>query len=300
MNQFEVDGYNYEDINCDGIMVYKTTYPDGLIEYSYSYNENVYCFYYYNERLVKYKIDKMNIERMDESVYNEIISVLNDLDTSFDEKCSIISETGNGKYELLDFNSSNVIIPRGMDSVTTLNIGISDLMNAYPEQNQAYSSSYQFYCPTLSKYKDVIIRDTRNNYIENTYINRYLSAGLSVAQIAGNIMMGQADVFTFFNIYLSANTLIEALNVNRGISARSSRLRQGFVYDTTYNNAYVSVHTEYGNDQYTVSNQGSGYAWGEVPYTLKDLYPDNYIGSESATIYNSTLATYGYWKWGNI
>ena len=65
-----------------------------------------------------------------------------------------------------------------------------------------------------------------------------------MASIAAIIMMGQASVLTLFDAFLVAGSLIQDLKTTRGITATSDRLREGYVYDTTYWNDYVCVKTE--------------------------------------------------------
>ena len=182
---------------------------------------------------------------------------------------------------------------------TIVNIGLEDLLMAFPEQNQAYSSTYRFYYSELSSYLNAIVRDTRNSYIQTSTISSFFNIGITVAEIAATLLMGQGNVLTILDIYLTGNSLNQAINASHGTEATATRLRQGFVYDSTYCHGYVSTYTEYGTDSYVVSNQGSGYAWGELVGTMKELYPDSYIGNKAAYVYNRALESYGYWPYGN-
>ncbi len=296
----EKNGIVYKDISLDGIMVYTSTYNNGRFEYAYSIDETTYYYMYVNGELIRERQTEAHINRMSDSDYIAIAKILEDERSSYSEIQNKVSMITNGRYEVKNINGAICVIQSMPSRTTTLNVGITDLTSVYPAQYQAYSSAYGFYCSYLGINKNVTIRDTRNNYVETSSRYSYLSIGLTVAEIAATIWMSQGNVLDIFSAFLSFGELIESLDTNRGITARSSRVRQGFIYDTTYVNGNVSVHSDYGNDYYTVSNQGSGYNWGEVPYTVKDYFPDSYVGQQSANAYNSCLNTYGYWKWGNV
>ena len=296
----EKDGILYSDVIVDGIMVYSSAYNNGRFEYAYSVGNITYYSMYMNGSLVMERQTEATVSTISESDLEIITAILEDETLSFSEIQYQIALRTDGQYSVELDNGAVCVIESPQVRTTTLNIGISDLTSKYPAQYQAYSSTYGFYCPYLATNKNIVIRDTRNNYVSTSSRQSFLEVGLTVAEIAATIWMSQGNVLDIFSAYLSLGQLVESLNTNRGITARSSRIRQGFIYDTTYVNGNVSVHSDYGNDYYAVTNQGYGYDWGEVPYTMKDNFPDSYVGQQSANTYNYNLNTYGYWQWGNI
>ncbi|MCF0135707.1 MAG: hypothetical protein HUJ69_04730 [Lachnospiraceae bacterium] len=299
---FEKDNIVYTDLLVDKTVVYLSEHEDGTVEWAYSVGDAVQYYKYQNGIKLEERKNYTETYSIQEELLIKLYSILQDENFSIHEKARFISSATEGQYHLIENDGTVFVEPITSNSTaaTTFNVGISDLPSKYPILNQAYSSTYSFYCTPLGESKNVIIRDTRNNFIQTSTRSAYFSIGVSVVEIAASIWMSQYNVMTIFDIYLVGNELIQALSVNRGVSATSSRIRQGFIYDTTQANAYVSVLSVYGNDSYIVSNQGNGYDWGEVYSTLIDEYPNSYMGPESASRYNYNISTYGFWQWGNV
>lgn len=312
VKSYEVgDAIYYDDVYINGVRVCAGITND-IFEYAYQKNGYVYSYTYKNDKLVEFTKDPIVFSNTYQAPENDMKVVREYLAEMNETKAAGSTQiiTVNGRQYLFEkYADGNWVAGPApssglLRSVPTINVGLKGLMNKYPTQNKVLSNSYRFLCTPLNVYKAVMVRDTRNNYSYSRTTDVYLSIGKTVTTIAATLLMTTADVISVFGAFLTAATeaatLICDVNAVSAINATASRLRQGYIDDTTYAMRAISAYTEAGTDSITYTNQIGRYDWGIDYQSMTDRYPDSYITANASSAYNSTLTTYGYWPWGDL
>lgn len=291
----------YDSFFAEDAFVCSIQYPDGTFEYACNIDGKIHHKVFLNGTLMSYEVIA---EAPTISLSDSQLSQIDDYLEEYRQNASL--EELNA--QLSDLNCTTIVYGKTIAIVAadvssadkSVYCGMDELINHsdFGELNSAYSSTKSFYCTPLSQNKNVIIRDTRTNYVEQNYKAGTFAAGASIATSAASVMMEPQNLLNWLGLSLSIKTFPYSVFIHNSINAKAYHYRYGEVYDSTQKE-YVTCASEYGNDYFVVSRQNKTgpYAWGVEPTPIDELYPDQDIASKAAHAYNNAIELYGYWKW---
>lgn len=277
---------------------------DNTFEYAYNTGDKIYYKRVENNVVVEDTVEDNNVQVTSASTeqIEALEKVFENNDLSESEMQTAAEKIGFTKrYTPYGYYYAVNAMTTKSSGSSTYYGGIDELQSTFPPLDEAYSSTLSRYCSALKTSKNVIVRDTRTNYVATASINKYFSVGFSIVKVAAQIWAHPDWLRSWLGIGSTVTSIIEACTVYRYTTAQAYRYRFGHIYDSTSANAYVKCGTEWGHDYYVVSRQNdsdeTSYAWGVSPDTFKEIYPDSTIADGAMQEYNHILETYGEWRW---
>lgn len=216
------------------------------------------------------------------------------------------------EYEILYNDSSIIIMPLEEKSYITRASGIAvrpseTVTDTFPEYTYEMVASQSRYSSVCQRYIDMKIKDSMHSYSQISKQSYYYAAGTAVSVISGALKIASS---TLINSLVGLTTVVSGvLKLSTPIdyyfseSYSFNALRQGWVYDYSYNNRDVSVYIESGSGEISLTWDFINNEYTNPAYKITGLaYPHTIsyttMYDETQRIWEFNMQEYGYWKWG--
>lgn len=295
----EDSGKRYiKTISTDGIVTeYFEDLETGLAEY-YEGGKLVATYNMHDERaklIQSYSIpeEKLKLidEKIEEAVKNHNFEVLYTL----------------SDFEVTNYGNGFIITPQASGRANIYPAG--SVYDAYPEYTYKTIYSTSSYSSVLGRYLSMKVKDSMYSYVETSSKTINFDAGATISIIMGlaKITFGNAlSIFTgFLNLVNGVYKLSQDCRYYQQQKYKYYALRQGYVYDYTYNYRDVSVLTEYGTGELSLSwdfiddvytNQRWVHTGQAYPFTISK----ETIISNAKEVWEYNMLEFGWWRWGDI
>lgn len=179
----------------------------------------------------------------------------------------------------------------------------------YPMYTNNQVSKQSRYSASCGRYLDMSVKDSMINYSQTTKKSFYYNVGTAVSVIAGALKIASS---TLIGSLAGAYTVISGvLTLNRNIDYYFSEsysflaLRRAYIYDYSYNNREVSVYTESGNGEISMTWDYINNEYTNPAYKITGIaYPHtisyNAMYDKAKEIWEFNMQEYGWWKWGDV
>lgn len=215
------------------------------------------------------------------------------------------------QYEILYDDGGIVIMPLEGKNYSTRAASTAvrpngTVYDTFPEYTYKLVASQSRYSSVCQRNIDMKIKDSMHSYSQTSKQSYYYAAGTAVSVISGALKIASS---TLTKSLSGLTTIVGGvLKLNASIdyyfkeSFSFNALRQGWVYDYSYNNRDVSVYTESGSGEISLSWDFINNEYTNPAYKITgQAYPHTIsyttMYDETQRIWEFNMQQYGYWKW---
>ncbi len=218
-----------------------------------------------------------------------------------------VTYSNNGSIVINPAPNEKTNSTRAANTVVRPAGSVTDTYPVYYYKEVNSKSQYSSYC---ERYLDMAIKDSMYSYTQISKKTYVYAAQTVVAIIAGALKIASSSLI---NSLLGLTTVVNGiLKLSTDIeyyfseSYRFYALRQAYVYDYTYNYRDVSVTTEHGTGEISLTwNLNNNNEHIDPCYRITgvaDPFTVSYatLYAEALDIWEFNMYEYGYWSWGDI
>lgn len=221
-----------------------------------------------------------------------------------DELITEYTISANGEAVIIEpINTSHGVMVRAANNIVRPCGSVTD---TYPEYNRTLIDSKLCYSSASQRNMNIMIKETMTNYIQTSKKNRFFTAGTALSAIAGALKIAtpvlQTSLIGLLTTVGGVLRLASDVDYYYQESYSFYALREGRLYDYTNNNREITVYSEYGNGEISLTWDYEDNKYVNPEYKITALAYPQTIGydtfySETLRIWNENIEEYGSWKW---
>ncbi len=218
----------------------------------------------------------------------------------------VINYESDGTAVIMPLSNNSAYVVRAAENVVK---PAGAVTTAYPEYTNKKVSTQSRYSASCGRYLDMSIQDSMYNYSQTSKQSYYYAAYTAVSLIAGALKIASS---TLINSLIGLTTtvsgvlrLVSSIDYYFSESYTFHALRQAYIYDYSYNYHDVSVLTEYGTGEISMTWDYRNNEYTNPAYKITSLaYPHTIsyttMYDKAQSIWELNMEEYGYWQWGDV
>ncbi len=179
----------------------------------------------------------------------------------------------------------------------------------YPRYTNNQVSKQSRYSSSCGRYLDMSVKDSMINYSQTAKKSYFYAANSAVSVIAGSLKIASGTLINSLRGVVQVVSGVLRLNASIDYYFSESysflALRRAYIYDYSYNNREVSVYTESGNGEISMTWDYINNEYTNPAYKITGIaYPHtisyNTMYDKAQEIWEFNMQEYGWWKWGDV